>query len=146
MIHEISRLDDDFISLLQGDPVRPHIPVEDRVGVNARVLVLTDQNSEPQSVVCVSFLDQVPVNEQELFNPAVENPSVAALYTIWSLKPGGGQSLVQAALSWIKINKPGIKRILTLSPLTMTARRFHIKNGARELQVNFDTVNFEYTL
>jgi len=146
MIHEINGTDDPFISLLADDPVRPHIPAESRIAPNARVLVLTGEQDDPQSVVCVSFLDQIPTTEQELFDFVAENPSIAALYTIWSIKPGGGQSMVRAALEWIKTNRPSVKRIVTLSPHTAMARRFHIKNGAHELQVNLETVNFEYSV
>ena len=39
-----------------------------------------------------------------------------------------------------------IKRVITLSPLTETAKRFHLKNGAKQLQVNEMTQNFEYNI
>ena len=37
-----------------------------------------------------------------------------------------------------------IDRLITLSPLTDMARKFHLKNGAKEVQVNLTTQNFEY--
>ena len=39
-----------------------------------------------------------------------------------------------------------LNRLVTLSPLTDMARNFHIKNGAKELQVNETTQNFEYDI
>ena len=39
-----------------------------------------------------------------------------------------------------------LNRLVTLSPLTAIARNFHIKNGAKELQVNKETQNFEYDI
>ena len=33
-----------------------------------------------------------------------------------------------------------------MSPLTDMARNFHLKNGAKELQVNDTTQNFEYDI
>ena len=39
-----------------------------------------------------------------------------------------------------------INRLVTLSPLTEMAERFHIKNGAKKLQVNETTQNFEYDI
>jgi hypothetical protein len=37
-----------------------------------------------------------------------------------------------------------LNRLVTLSPLTEMARKFHLKNGAKEVQVNLTTQNFEY--
>ena len=146
MIYEIAQLSDCPLELINGDPVRPHIPVEQRVGVNARILVLRDNVNNTQSVVCVSFANHVPTTEDDLFDSLCEDPTVATFYTIWSLVPGAGQAMVFAAREWIKTHRPSVKRIVTLSPHTDMARRFHLKNGAWELRVNPLTVNFEYSL
>jgi len=39
-----------------------------------------------------------------------------------------------------------LNRLITLSPLTDMARKFHLKNGAKEVQVNTTTQNFEYDI
>ena len=39
-----------------------------------------------------------------------------------------------------------LNRLVTLSPLTDMASNFHLKNGAKELQVNETTQNFEYDI
>ena len=39
-----------------------------------------------------------------------------------------------------------ITRVVTLSPLTDMARKFHLRNGAVELQVNTTSQNFEYEI
>ena len=65
-------------------------------------------------------------------------------YTLWSYKKGSGRAIVFEAQNWLKENYPNIKRYVTLSPLTEVARRFHLRNGATELQVNSETQNFEY--
>ena len=39
-----------------------------------------------------------------------------------------------------------LNRLVTLSPLTDMARNFHLKNGAKELQVNETSQNFEYDI
>jgi hypothetical protein len=39
----------------------------------------------------------------------------------------------------------GINRVVTLSPLTPMATHFHISNGAKQIGINDDTQNFEYT-
>ena len=43
-------------------------------------------------------------------------------------------------------NKPEITKLVTLSPLTPMATHFHIKNGAKLVQHNYTTQNFEYKL
>ena len=43
-------------------------------------------------------------------------------------------------------NERGIKRFVTLSPLTEMAERFHIRNGATLLAKGNECQNFEYTL
>ena len=146
MIHVISSTQDPLLQLVEEDPVRPHIPAEQRVSHNAQVWVLQDSAGQAQSVVCVSFGAGVPTSEQELFDVTCANPMVATFYTIWSRTMGGGQAMIGQARDFLRNNYPHITRLVTLSPPTALARRFHIKNGARELQVNRDTVNFEYDL
>jgi hypothetical protein len=144
-LHIINGWDDPLVNLIDHDPVRPHIPVAQRLGNNAQVLVLIN-NDAPMSVVCVSYTNTVPVDESQLFDHSAVNPSVAVLYTIWSLQRGGGQSMIDHAAQHIRCTQPTVTRMVTLSPLTSMARNFHTRNGARELQVNALTVNFEYDL
>ena len=144
MLHVIHSLDDPWIELLKGDPVRPNIPWQKRVGEFSKVLVLMDHVGKPKSVVCISFEQQVPQAEEELFNHADGSPTVAVLYTIWSLIPGGGRDMIDEAVDYIKREWPSVESTVTLSPPTEMARRFHLRNGARELRVNPTTVNFIY--
>ena len=37
-----------------------------------------------------------------------------------------------------------LNRLVTLSPLTEMAKKFHLRNGAELLQINEQTQNFEY--
>ena len=39
-----------------------------------------------------------------------------------------------------------LNRLVTLSPLTEMATKFHSKNGAKLLQINETTQNFEYQI
>ena len=46
-----------------------------------------------------------------------------------------------------KIKKSNhLNRLVTLSPLTEMATKFHSRNGAKLLQVNETTQNFEYNV
>lgn len=146
MLHVVSTPQDPLIQLATQDPVRPHIPLTLRANYNSRMLVLMDDHQNIQSVLCVSFSDRVVTSESDLFTYRGDNPTVAMLYSIWSVKKGGGAQMIPTAKSWICAAVPGTRRIVTLSPQTEMARRFHLKNGATELQVNEHTVNFEYAL
>ena len=50
-------------------------------------------------------------------------------------------------IAFTKVKKTNhLNRLITLSPLTEMARKFHLNNGAEEVSVNDDTQNFEYKL
>jgi hypothetical protein len=146
MLHVIDHDEDEFAHLILSDPVRPHIPVQHRLGSNGRVLVLQNHAHEPQSVICVAFSDHVVTDESDLFSYEADCATVCMLYSIWSLCKGGGQAMLPELKHWVRHNHAHIQRMVTLSPQTEMARRFHLKNGAWELQVNSTTVNFEYDL
>jgi predicted regulator of amino acid metabolism with ACT domain len=71
--------------------------------------------------------------------------SVAIAYTVWAKKKGGGKHMVNEVYKMIKESNH-LNRLVTLSPLTDMARKFHLKNGAKEVQVNLTTQNFEYDI
>jgi len=74
----------------------------------------------------------------------VESATTAVFYTIWSYKPGAGRDLIIAAQKSIEAEFPRIQTYVTLSPKTEMARRFHLKNGAREFRENISTINYIY--
>ena len=143
MLYLIKSITDEFFDRLTEDPVRPNIPNDIRVGNNRDVFVLKGEDNSVKAITCVSYQDQIPRTETELFNVDHE-PNVAIFYTIWSYKPGAGRDLILNAVSYIKSNKPHISRFVTLSPPTEMARRFHLKNGASVFRNNTETVNYEY--
>jgi predicted acetyltransferase len=72
-----------------------------------------------------------------------DDKKVAIAYTVWSRKRGAGKEIVKKVLDFTKTL--GIDRVVTLSPLTPMATHFHISNGAKQISINEDTQNFEYT-
>ena len=143
MIYTIKNLLDPMAGYLKDDPVRPHIPLEQRFGCNKHVMALTEQE-DVQAVVCTKLCKGIPSNEAELLLDTKEEPDTIVFYTIWSYKPGAGQQLIRASLEYIRSQMPNVKRFVTLSPQTEMAKRFHTKNGAHIFRINFDTVNYEY--
>ncbi len=128
------------MDLIKDDPVRPCIPSAMRVHDHAEIMALLE-GTRALAVVCVAYLDQIPTTEQELGKVGT---NVAAFYTIWSYQRGAGRELLAQARSYIKATRPEITRYVTLSPKTELARRFHHSNGAVTLQLNDNTVNYEY--
>jgi len=58
-------------------------------------------------------------------------------------KKGGGKLIVKEVFKMIKKSNH-LNRLVTLSPLTEMATKFHLRNGAKLLSVNDTTQNFEY--
>ena len=142
MLHLIQDITDNYLKFINDDPVRPNIPVIERVGNNKDIFILCD-DGEVAAITCVSYQREIPTSEEELFREN-RSPSVAVFYTIWSYKPGAGRELILNAVDYLLENNNNIKRFVTLSPKTEMARRFHLKNGAVVLQENPHTVNYEY--
>ena len=142
MLYVINSIIDPFIQLVQDDPVRPHIPLEFRVGNNNQIFVLLEE--EPEAVVCVAYKDYIPVDENQLMY-ASEVPTTAIFYTIWSYKKGAGRKLIQEVKKHIQTEKPEIAKFITLSPKTEMARTFHLKNGASIFQENETSINYDYS-
>jgi hypothetical protein len=143
MLHIIRDLSDSLLNLIKDDPVRPEIPLEQRVNANSRIFVLKDAENRPIAVTCVKFLERVPSSVEELTDAAV-NTNTAVFYTIWSYHPGAGQKLIREGLKELQKTMPNVKRFVTLSPTTDMARKFHLKNGANIFRVNHESVNYEY--
>jgi hypothetical protein len=143
MLHIINDLQDSLLRLIKDDPVRPEIPLEDRVNSNSRIFVLKDDSGEPLAVTCVKFLADIPASVDDLANTVV-NTNTAVFYTIWSYAAGAGRELIEQAQRQIKEEKPEVTTYVTLSPKTEMARRFHHKNGAETYRENATSVNYLY--
>ena len=125
--------------ILRDDPVRPSINPWQRIGLKREVLMWLEDR-QIGAVLCVSFQGTVPTNESELFADD-KRVDVAVLYSIWSYKFRCGSKLVRA----FQNSQPKlVKQIVTMSPKTTMARDFHLRNGAKVLQENEETVNYEY--
>ena len=143
MLYTIQDLQDNLLGLIKDDPVRPEIPVEQRVNANSKIFVLKDDNDQPLAVTCVKFLEMIPKTVEDLADTVV-NTNTAVFYTIWSYAQGAGRRLIEEAQANIKLEQPEVTTYVTLSPKTEMARRFHLKNGAEVFQENETTVNYLY--
>jgi hypothetical protein len=142
MLHTITFITEDLETLIKDDPVRPEIPLTDRVNVNSRMYVLKD-GDKTEAVTCVKFLNSIPEAVEDMAG-LVEGATTAVFYTIWSYAAGAGRILIQEAQKSIEAEFPGIDTYVTLSPKTEMARRFHLKNGAGIYRENPTTINYIY--
>jgi len=137
------------------DPVRPELDVSFRIS-NGRKIYGVKYKKEIHAVMCFAFTNKVPKNVEELdkFSQDAYLQStlrgqnvgqIAIAYTVWSKKKGGGKLIVNEVFKKIKKSNH-LNRLVTLSPLTEMATKFHSKNGAKLLQVNENSQNFEYEI
>ena len=141
-LYHLRSTTDPLTSVIKDDPVRPHIPLEQRINDAAEILILR-AGEEILAATCMQWLKDIPKNEQDLIDLPKDH-DVAVFYTIWSYAPGAGASLIKQAASWLLQDFPEIKAIVTLSPQTKMAERFHLKNGASVRQTNETSVNYQY--
>ena len=124
--------------IITGDPVRPHINAEDRLAPGRDVFHINDM-----AYLCMAYLDRVPADEDCLLS--ANCGSVAVAYTVWSLEKGYGRKIIMAARDIIQ-ETWRFKRLVTLSPKTDMAMKFHLSNGAKLIAENLTTNNFEYPI
>jgi len=136
---------------INDDPVRPDIPLEDRIKAQRKVFALKE-DSGVQAICCVAYGNGIPIQESDLYSfgdRKEDGPYVIMPYTVWSYNKGAGRDLILGILNnmreqYASVSEQYKPRVITLSPKTETAARFHTRNGARLLSNNAETDNFEY--
>ena len=142
---ELVELDDIDVS---EDPVRPELTLGWRITKGRKIYGLKYDN-EIEGIICIAYTNDVPTSVKELdimseLADIKNEKKIAIAYTVWSRKRGAGKEIMQKVLKMAKENK--IERVITLSPLTPMATHFHIRNGAKQININEVTQNFEYEI
>ena len=142
---ELVELDDIDVS---EDPVRPELTLGWRITKGRKIYGLKF-NNEIEGIICIAYTNDVPTSIKELdimseLADIKNEKKIAIAYTVWSRKRGAGKEIMQKVLKMAKENK--IERVITLSPLTPMATHFHIRNGAKQININEVTQNFEYEI
>ena len=139
---------------IKEDPIRPELDVKFRTS-HGRKIFGVKYKKEICAIMCFGFTNEIPKTIEEfdlmtkdahLQSASWRNDNVgkiAIAYTVWSKKRGGGKLIVKEVFKLIK-KTHHLNRLITLSPLTEMARKFHLSNGAVQIQVNETTQNFEY--
>lgn len=141
-LYHLRSLDDPLTRVVKDDPVRPHIPMDQRINDAAEILILR-AGEEILAATCLQWLKDIPKDEADLISMD-KSKDTAVFYTIWSYKPGAGAELIKQAAEWILKEFSDVKDIVTLSPQTEMARKFHLKNGATVHKENETSVNYQY--
>jgi gamma-glutamylcyclotransferase (GGCT)/AIG2-like uncharacterized protein YtfP len=137
----------------EEDPVRPELDNKFRTGFGRKIYGV-EYKGEVHAVMCFAYTNEIPKSVDELeklstdafLQSAMRDQSggqIAIAYTVWSKKKGGGKLIVKEVFKKIKKSNH-LNRLVTLSPLTEMATNFHVKNGAKLIQINETTQNFEY--
>ena len=137
------------------DPVRPELDNSFRRSYGRKIFGVK-YGGEIHAVMCFAYTNQIPKDVDELdkfshdayLQSAQRDQNVgqiAIAYTVWSKKKGGGKLIVKEVFKNIKKSNH-LNRLVTLSPLTEMATKFHTRNGAQLLQINETTQNFEYKI
>ena len=137
------------------DPVRPELDNRFRTGFGRKIYGVLYQG-EINAVMCFAYTNKIPKSVIELEKLSTDAflqstmrdqkvGQIAIAYTVWSKKKGGGKLIVKEVFKKIKKSNH-LNRLVTLSPLTEMATSFHKRNGAKLLQVNETTQNFEYLI
>ena len=138
---------------IEEDPVRPELDNVFRRSFGRKIFGVK-YKGEIYAVMCFAYTNEIPKNVNELdkfshdaFLQSAQRDQnvgkIAIAYTVWSKKKGGGKLIVKEVFKKIKKSNH-LNRLVTLSPLTEMATKFHSKNGAKLLQINETTQNFEY--
>ena len=135
------------------DPVRPELDNKFRTGYGRKIYGVVYKR-EIYAVMCFAYTNKIPTSVEELEKLSTDaflqsalrdqnGGKIAIAYTVWSKKKGGGKLIVKEVFKKIKKSNH-LNRLVTLSPLTEMASKFHKRNGAKLVQVNKTTQNFEY--
>ena len=138
---------------VEEDPVRPELDNIFRRSFGRKIYGVK-YKGEIHAVMCFAYTNEIPRSVQELdklshdayLQSALRDQNVgkiAIAYTVWSKKKGGGKLIVNEVFKKIKKSNH-LNRLVTLSPLTDMATSFHTRNGAKLIQINENTQNFEY--
>ena len=140
---------------INEDPVRPELDIIFRRSYGRKIFGVK-YGGEIHAVMCFAYTNEIPKDVEELdklshdayLQSAQRDQNIgqiAIAYTVWSKKKGGGKLIVKEVFKKIKKSNH-LNRLVTLSPLTEMATKFHSRNGAKLLQINETTQNFEYEI
>lgn len=136
--------------ITKDDPVRPDLPMGWRVqGTEREVYYLETRLGnhrgsigQVNAVLCLAMCEDIPISEEEILS--MNTGDFVTCYSVWSNTKGAGRAIIFNVIDEIKAMAKKQYRYITMSPKTEMAKAFHLRNGAKLLQENEETYNFEY--
>jgi len=125
---------------IKDDPIRPTLSYAWRVSVGEMYYI--GEQDDPSAIVWVSMTTYIPKDAREI--AASKRGLYSIPYSVWSYKKGAGRQIIMD-LRDLAIYS-GWERLVTMSPKTDMAHKFHVKNGAFLIKQNETTRNYEYAL
>tara|TARA_X000000368_G_scaffold386666_1_gene346786 strand:- start:1030 stop:1518 length:489 start_codon:yes stop_codon:yes gene_type:complete len=130
------------------DPIRADLDVTFRTSYGRKIYGLKSSDNI-EGFICIAFSNEVPqtIKELDLMSRNAyheKNGNIAIAYTVWSRKRGAGKQTIFNTKKFIKEEMKSVNRFITLSPLSPIATHFHIKHGAKLININATSQNFEY--
>lgn len=126
------------------DPVRPELDVAFKTSAGRGVFGLKGDDGKWKAFMCYARTSSIPRDIEDLAIYTCPDGPYIIPYTVWSYEKGAGRTIINEVLLMVKNTDMGIERVVTLSPKTDMAERFHIRNLARIFRRNTLFVNFEY--
>ena len=162
----------EYLKYMKDDPVRPNLFEDNAVRFEGHFRVYADvertgDEVKTCAIVCVVLTPFLPQSEQDLiemsdgtyplevFNELQERlreeegfsaGKILCPYSIWSYEKGAGRRLITNLLEATPVLHPDVEYVVTMSPLTEEAYKFHNRNGAKKVSTNKTTVNYQYDL
>ena len=161
---------DTYLSYIKDDPVRKGLFDDESVRFKGNFRVFADIDKSGfdtvvNAIVCVVITPTVPQSEQTLrfiqevgeqlndewekFERELLEKSfglVLCPYSLWSYNKGAGRRLINNLLEAVPVMYPNVQGLITMSPKTDMAMKFHLGNGAEIMGVNPETINYVYDL
>ena len=109
-------------TFVKDDPVRPSLSYAFRKSVGEMFYIGEDK---PTAIVCTAFTTDIPKTVRELALYSHPQGDNCIAYTVWSYAPGAGRDIIYELRDYAIEND--FKRLVTLSPKTRMARKFHHK-------------------
>lgn len=145
MTYNLARVTDQPELWQDSDPIHPNLAPDFKTAEGREVMGLKGEDGAWKAFMCYARTTEVPRNIEELVQMTSSRGEVVVPYTVWSFEKGAGREIVNQILDMARAQK-GVKRVVTLSPQSEMALRFHTRNGAQVFRVNAETVNYEYTV
>lgn len=147
MRYELEYVTDRSYLWALSDPVRPELGVEFKAAPGRGVFGLLGEDGTWKAFLCYARVFLIPGDVEELEEFTREDGNIIIPYTVWSHEKGAGRTIINKVLNLVKGDPyMNVDRVVTLSPKTEMARKFHLRNDAVQFRMNRTTVNFEYKL